>query len=182
MHNTQTEGTRGGGPRRVRRRGLALCVAVATAVLAVAACGSSTKPKTSASRTYSRDIKYADCMRSDGVPNFPDPLDGGFPLRTSGINVSSPAFTSASKRCAKLQPGGSHPPQITSHQVFEMAAKARCIRKHGFPNFPDPSLSGMGMLPPNWNNEAPAAISARKACANVGIAIPGWGAAWFGQT
>jgi hypothetical protein len=95
--------------------------------------------------------------------------------------VSSPAFLSGAKACQKLQPGGSRPPQITSHEVFEMAAKARCIRRHGFSNFPDPSLSGAGMTPPNWNNQAPVAIKARKACANVGIAIPGWGVAWFGQ-
>ena len=104
--------------------------------------------------------------------------------------MSSPAFVSAQKACAKLQPGGSRPPAITSQQLYEMAAKARCkmaakarcIRHHGFSHFPDPSLSGTGLLPPNWNNQAPAAIKARKACADVGIAIPGWGAAWFGQT
>jgi hypothetical protein len=161
---------------------LALAIALVTSALAIAACGSASKPKSSASIRYSKNVEYADCMRSHGVPNFPDPLDGGFPLRTSGINFSSPAFLSAQKACAKLQPGGSRPPAITSQQIYEMAAKARCIRHHGFSHFPDPSLSGTGLLPPNWNNEAPAAIKARKACANVGIAIPGWGAAWFGQT
>jgi hypothetical protein len=177
MHNEPTERTRGG-----RRRRLALAIAVVTSALAITACGSSSKPKSTVSSSYSRNVKYADCMRSHGVPNFPDPLDGGFPLRTSGINMGSPAFVSAQKACARLQPGGSAPPQITGQQLYEMAAKARCIRKHGFPNFPDPSLSGSAMNPPNWNNEAPAAIEARKACANVGIAIPGWGVAWFGST
>jgi len=129
-------------------------------------------------------------MRSHGVPNFPDPLDGGFPLRTSGINESSPAFTGAQKACAKLQPGGSAPPRITGHDVYEMALKARCIRRHGFPNFPDPTLAPGGPggeaiasnPPPDWNNQAPASVKARIACANVGIPIPGWGVAWFGPT
>ena len=79
------------------------------------------------------------------------------------------------------------PPPITDHQLYEMALKARCIRHHGFANFPDPTLAaggyGIATNPPSsWNVEAPASIRARKACANVGIAIPGWGVAWFGQT
>ena len=167
----------------------------------IAACGSSTHSSgaggsgtstagastgTAAATGNSKLVKYADCMRSHGVPNFPDPEDGGYPLRTSGINMQSPAFQSARKACAKLQPGGSkEPAPITGAQVSQMAKKARCIRTHGFPNFPDPTLASGGHLftdnpGAGWNPEAPAAITARKACANVGIAIPGWGAAWFG--
>jgi len=165
-------------------------LAAVTCAAGIAACGSSSKPSGSASSTYPQNIKYADCMRSHGVPNFPDPVDGGFPLRTSGINESSPAFLSAQKACASLQPGGSAPPRITGHDVYEMALKARCIRRHGFSNFPDPMVApggpgGEEMFsnpPPDWNNEAPAAIKARIACANVGIPIPGWGVAWFGPT
>jgi hypothetical protein len=126
-------------------------------------------------------------MRSHGVANFPDPVDGGFPVRTSGINTGSPAFRTAQNACAKLQPGGSSPPRITGEQTQQMADKARCIRQHGFPNFPDPTVApapgggeGVTNFPAGWNNEAQAAITARKACARVGSAIPGWGVAWFG--
>ena len=157
---------------------------IAAGGLGVAACGSSAKPKSDASSSYSQDVRYADCMRSHGVANFPDPAPGGgFPLRTSNVNLASPAFGSAQKACAKLQPGGSTPPRITGEQPYQMAAKARCIREHGFPDFPDPAFAsgGGGMVAPaDWNPEAPASIKARKACADVGIAIPGWGAAWFG--
>jgi hypothetical protein len=122
-------------------------------------------------------------MRSHGVPNFPDPSPGGGfdipPQSAVGAEEGSPAFGAAQTACAKLQPGGPAPPRITGEQVHQMFLKARCIRQHGFPNFPDPSL-GRGLIPPDWNNEAPEAITARKACARVGIAIPGWGAAWFG--
>lgn len=34
-------------------------------------------------------------------------------------------------------------------------------------------------LPVNWNIEAPAVIKAKKACANLGIAIPAAGVAWL---
>lgn len=123
-------------------------------------------------------------MRSHGVSNFPDPAaGGGFDMRALGSELSSPGFGAAQKACVKLQPGGSRPLRITSHQIFEMAAKASCIRRHGFATFPDPSLSANGLTPPsNWNPESPASIRARKACANVGIPIPGWGVAWFGST
>jgi hypothetical protein len=121
-------------------------------------------------------------MRSHGVSNFPDPSPGGgYDIGALGAEASSPAFASAQTACAKLQPGGPAPPRITGEQVHQMFLKARCIRQHGFPNFPDPSL-GRGLIPPNWNNEAPEAITARKACAHVGIPIPGWGVAWFGAT
>jgi hypothetical protein len=152
--------------------------------LALAACGPSHgfSPRRSSRQA---ELGYAVCMRSHGVSNFPDPAPGGgFDIRALGTEAASPAFVSAQSACARLEPGGSAPPRISGHQLFEMAAKARCIRQHGFPNFPDPQLvaggEGFGMIPPTWNNEAPAAITARKACAHVGIAIPGWGAAWFG--
>ena len=49
------------------------------------------------------------CMRSHGVPNFPDPQfgsgpDGGIGVRLggSGINPSSPAFQAAQKACGSI--------------------------------------------------------------------------------
>jgi hypothetical protein len=166
-----------------RRRVISLLAIMC--VLVIAACGSSNKSSSAASGSYSQGVKYSDCMRSHGISNFPDPSPGGgFNIRWIGADETpSPAFVSAQTACAKLQPGGSAPPQITGEQVHEMFVKARCIRQHGFPNFPDPSLSGTGLTPPaDWNPEAPMSITARKACAHVGIAIPGWGAAWFGPT
>ncbi len=73
-----------------------------------------------------------------------------------------------------------HPPRITVEQLAQMAAQARCVRQHGVPSFPDPSLGlgGEGVeynLPPGWNIDAPAVIRARTACAHVGIPIPGTG-------
>jgi hypothetical protein len=150
----------------------------------IAACGSSKSSSTAAaSGQFAQGVKYSDCMRSHGVSNFPDPAPGGGfdipPQSAVGAEEGSPAFVSAQTACAKLQPGGSAPPRITGEQVHQMFLEARCIRQHGFPHFPDPSL-GSGLIPPDWNNEAPASITARKSCAHVGIAIPGWGVVWFG--
>jgi len=151
----------------------------------VAACGATTGSHTpTQAASASQGLRYADCMRSRGVTNFPDPAQGGgFDVRSLGSETSAPTFRSAATACATLRPGGSAP-QITSEQVYEMAAKVRCIRQHGFPRLPDPTPAsggeGITNLPVGWNPEAPASVKARKACANVGIAIPGWGVAWYG--
>jgi hypothetical protein len=49
-------------------------------------------------------LKYAQCMRENGVPSFPDPAaDGGFRLAT-GTDPNSPQFKAAETACAKYQP------------------------------------------------------------------------------
>jgi hypothetical protein len=51
-----------------------------------------------------RGLQFARCMRSHGVPNFPDPKvitgpGGNQEAYLSGINPQSPAFQSAAKAC-----------------------------------------------------------------------------------
>jgi hypothetical protein len=89
-------------------------------------------------------------MRSHGVPNFPDPSEAhGIVLGpNSGVNPQSPAFQSAQQRCAKLQPGGNtDPPAMSESQRLAAIAFSMCMRKHGLPNFPDPTLSSPGNSP-----------------------------------
>ena len=59
----------------------------------------------------SQALAMSRCMRSHGVPNFPDPEfqtgpDGGFGVRIggpgSGIDPSSPAFQAAQKQCGSI--------------------------------------------------------------------------------
>ena len=67
-----------GGNRGPRRAG-ALAVVAAVAVLT--ACGgspsSSGGPAPAESAAYRADLAYAQCMRTHGVPNFPDPSPRG---------------------------------------------------------------------------------------------------------
>lgn len=91
-------------------------------------------------------LAYASCMRSHGVPNFPDPLPGGgFQFhRGSGVNPASPAFTMAHAHCKSLLPDGSGPPTRThpSPQVLaRFLAIAQCMRRQGIGDFPDPRTS-----------------------------------------
>lgn len=53
-------------------------------------------------------LAHAECMRTHGVPNFPDPkittINGGTAVSSGGpgINPQSPAFQQAQKECQKL--------------------------------------------------------------------------------
>jgi hypothetical protein len=56
-------------------------------------------------------LKYSQCMRSHGVPNFPDlgqSDQSPAPGNNSGINPNSPQFQAASTACQHLLPPGAH--------------------------------------------------------------------------
>jgi len=59
-------------------------------------------------------LKFSQCMRSHGVPNFPDPQfhGGGISIKidaNSGINPRSPQFQAAQKACQADLPGKAGP-------------------------------------------------------------------------
>ena len=56
-------------------------------------------------------LKYAQCMRSHGIKDFPDPKsDGSMSIKINGhssdLNPNNPQFASADKACKHLMPGG----------------------------------------------------------------------------
>jgi hypothetical protein len=53
-------------------------------------------------------LKYAECMRSHGITNFPDPFENSNQIgfSTTGLDTSSPRFKAANKACQPLMPGG----------------------------------------------------------------------------
>ncbi len=55
-------------------------------------------------------LKAAACIRTHGIPNFPDPTfsGGGVHIEHQGLNESSPAFKAAVQACESLIPGGVH--------------------------------------------------------------------------
>jgi hypothetical protein len=153
-----------------------LLAALAVCAVTLAACGSSSKPSTSGS-SDTQAVKYANCMRADGMPNFPDPgSNGALP------NPALPAFRAAKKARAKLQPAGLHlggPPAPTAAELHAALGFARCMRKHGFSDFPDPLTTygpgltlGRGEYFPNISTtelQSPAFTQAAKAC---GVQLP----------
>jgi hypothetical protein len=54
-------------------------------------------------------LRFSACMRSHGVPNFPDPVFSGNGARlqlSGGLNPAAPAFKAAQKACGSPFPGG----------------------------------------------------------------------------
>ena len=110
--------------------------------LVLAACGSASTYSTSGSAGPSPNVTHAfvafsQCMRNDGVTNFPDPKGGGGIQFGPGINPSSSAFRSARSKCKHLLPGGGPPSGPPSAQAKLAALRiSQCMRRHGVTGFP----------------------------------------------
>jgi len=158
-----------------------LAVAVAVVAGAVTACSGSSSPLAASSHATGRahsaggPLAFSACMRSHGVPSFPDPTsNGGISIQVqpgNGIDPNSPAFQSAQHACQSLLPagktsGGSVSPAVRA-QILRYAA---CIRTHGVPNYPDPTFNGNAVNFGNLsgiNPNSPAYQSALRACASL---------------
>ncbi len=81
-------------------------------------------------------VAYADCMRAHGVTNYPDPGS-----TATGLNMDTPTFTSARAKCAKLSPLGAINTHATEQEIKQALESASCMRDHGLPNFPDPTVT-----------------------------------------
>jgi hypothetical protein len=50
-------------------------------------------------------LQYAQCMRDNGVKNFPDPNPAGaLQMDGSAVNLNSPEFQQAQQKCGHLMP------------------------------------------------------------------------------
>ena len=139
-----------------------ITLAAIAGAVAIAACGSSGKNTQSAHRDAF--LVFSECMRTHGVPTFPDPSPGGGIHLSSGMNPFSPAFKAAQGSCQKLLPGGgpgaAHPTAQAQAQTLKISD---CMRQHGVSGFPDPTLSP----PPN-----PAGYSIVEDRGGVVLAVP----------
>jgi hypothetical protein len=119
---------------------------------ALAGCGFSGNSSVSESTgSEGTALQFAECMRSHGVRQFPDPGQSGGPAFGPGSALkSSPAFGSALTKCNKLVPGGgptaAAAPAPSATDLHAAVVWAECVRKHGEPNFPDPSTSARSGL------------------------------------
>jgi hypothetical protein len=89
-------------------------------------------------------LAYSQCMRSHGVPNFPDPNSSGQLLIQGGpgssLDPGSAAFKNAQNDCKSKQP---QPTPAQQAQAEQYALRvARCMRAHGIKDYPDPGPGG----------------------------------------
>lgn len=173
-------------PRPTSFGGALAAVAAIAAVAALAAgCGGSPKAAntgstsaSSASATSSNDssssggnqlVKFAQCMRAQGLADFPDPVNGQLNLRvTKGgdLDPNSPGFQAALQSCQSLLPAGKGPGTAPSPTRQTQFLKfARCMRSHGVSDFPDPQAGGFLMSGNVQQN--PHFQSAMQACRSI---------------
>jgi hypothetical protein len=83
-------------------------------------------------------VKYAACMRKNGVTDFPAPkASGGFPA--FAVTADPAVWDRALAACEALKPPGHFSAQLTARQQSRRLGFARCIRKNGVHDFPDPA-------------------------------------------
>ncbi len=93
---------------------------------------------------HQQAAKFAECMRANGVREFPDP-DASGTLTIDGIanrsrvDTSSAAFKQAIAACKDLQPAGFIGHKRTAQEQENALKFAQCIRDNGVKDFPDPT-------------------------------------------
>jgi hypothetical protein len=146
---------------------------IATAVLALlAACGggpsaagSGGSPNAGGSATFPSAVAYSACMRSHGVPNYPDPSSNeSLPKgNAQAFGVSNSQFQAARTACRNLLSDsetftasltqcletGDCPQAVVQQALTEGRKFAQCMRNHGVPNWPDPTIDSIGR--PSFN-------------------------------
>jgi hypothetical protein len=119
---------------------------VATALLSaglLAGCGGGARATSSTTSFMSEAIAYSNCMRSHGVPDFPDPDRRGRLHMSFGpgsdLSPDSPAFQFAERVC------GRPPSEVTASQEHQQFLKglngAVCMRANGVLNYRDPEMT-----------------------------------------
>jgi hypothetical protein len=128
-------------------RSVALIIAAFAAFSVPAvACGSSTPtpPQLAKLRAFSR------CMRAHGVPNFPDPQPGASNAKSPNaqqLGVTPARLSAAEKACQQFLPPGVNdqfPASEIPLLLPGMRRFSQCMRSHGVPNWPDPSIDAQG--------------------------------------
>ena len=147
----------------------AAIIAAAALALLAAACGSGSSPSSAGpggspaaggSAGSPSAVAYSACIRSHGVPAYPDPNGSGQLPKTDAqlLGVSASQYQAAQQACRRLLPTGGSiqqqdhqcmqnsdcPPALVQQMMTADLKLARCMRSHGVPNFPDPTNGGSG--------------------------------------
>ena len=154
-----------GRHRRSWSRWAAMLIAMALVGPLATGCGGGSSPtvakggSTAAGGSTSSPslVAYSACMRSHGVPKFPDPdIKGNYPAADpQHLGVGSTRYQAAEQACQHLLPAGGSlqqqtnqclwfgncPPALVRQLMTIEREYARCLRAHGVPNWPDPTLN-----------------------------------------
>lgn len=127
--------------------------ALALLAVIVAGCGNrsagtdnstATSAVKATASTHEKAVKFAECMRDNGVSAFPDPdASGELTLDAvangPSVDTDSAAFGHALSACRRLEPSGFTGHTRSAQEQKRALAFAQCIRDNGVKDFPDPA-------------------------------------------
>jgi hypothetical protein len=121
--------------------------ALALLALICSGCSNAPSDNNAANNTaanHDQAVKFAECMRNNGVSQFPDPdASGSFTIdgvvNGSSLDTTSAAWKNAIDACKGLEPAGFLGTQRTAQQQQNALKFAQCIRDNGVKDFPDPA-------------------------------------------
>jgi len=172
------------GPRARSWRRWAGALAAAAGIASLAACGggrSSAAPGAGQDRAQKMDA-FALCVREHGVPGFyishinetsaADYNGPGLYLGDGWVSTpvtpGSSVMQAALKACNHVLGIGGQPGTATSAELRSAIKAAKCMRSHGFADFPDPTEQNGQIvepaLPASISTSSPQFQSALNAC------------------
>ncbi|MEA2145390.1 MAG: hypothetical protein QOG59_977 [Solirubrobacteraceae bacterium] len=142
-----------------RERWPLAALALVVMVALISGCGSAAPAATGSggagnntAANVPKGVKFSECMRSNGVSEFPDPSAGKFTIdgivNGSSLDPNTPAFKQAISACKDLEPAGFMGSKRRPEQQSAALKFAQCIRANGVPDFPDP-VNGQPLVDTN---------------------------------
>lgn len=126
--------------------------ALATLALVVAGCsnapaGTDSSAANGTNTNRENGLKFAQCMRNNGVSQFPDPDSSGTltienVVNGTSVDPNSPTFQQALTACRDLEPAGFMGQKRSAQQQQAALQFAQCVRDNGVKDFPDPDPNG----------------------------------------
>jgi hypothetical protein len=120
----------------------------ATAILALAGCSAGGTSSGSAGahggNPNSPDadlMQMVQCFRAHGMPEWPDP---NYDPRDGRWHLDGPPLKADTRQaCAAVMPHATPASPVPSAQFHDLLRYAQCLRAHGVPNWPDPTVDGV---------------------------------------
>ena len=157
----------GGRDRQQRARAGILAAALAGIAVLAAACGGGPPADVGSGRgqtPYQQALAYARCMRAHGDSGFADPNSLGLFPHPAGSQ-----YQPASRACGHLLPAQPLTAVQKQEHVRQALKFTMCMRSHGIPSFPDPTIvqggTAVGLNPPRGiDRNSPQFQAAVQAC------------------
>lgn len=123
-----------------------------------------------------RQVRFAQCMRENGV-DMPDPeIDNGRVRIRAPEGADPQKVQAAMEKCKQYLPNGGERPRGNPEMTEQLRKYAQCMRDNGIPEFPDPSADGgiqiQGSPGSHMNPDDPVFKAAEEACAKYQPAPP----------